>query len=209
MFDNRNGKLKNGEVVTENLFFFPEVGMLDCNQFIIRDQDTKELSLFDAGNGLTLNGLIEGLKRLNLQFEDITRVYITHEHVDHVLGLYHILNKMEDNKTQVFAFGETADILRNGIEEKIFPGSIQSFGINARYFGVEIIPINITELTLIEPINIGSEFTFTILHTPGHSPSSICYYEKQQKILIPGDLIFTGGSFGRYDFPGGSLLNLK
>lgn len=209
MFDNSIGKVKKGEMVSENLFFFPEIGMLDCNQFVIRDQDTKELSLFDAGNGLTLNGLIEGLKRLNLQFRDITHVYITHEHVDHVLGLYHILNKMENNKPQIFAFGETADILRNGIEEKIFPGSIQSFGINAKYFGVEIIPINITELTLIEPINIGSEFTFKILHTPGHSPSSICYYEEQQKILIPGDLIFNGGSFGRYDFPGGSLLKLK
>ena len=116
---------------------------------------------------------------------------------------------MEDIKPQIFAFGETADILRNGIEGKIFPGSIQSFGINARYFGVEIIPINITELTLIEPVNIGSEFTFKILHTPGHSPSSICYYEEHQKILIPGDLIFTGGSFGRYDFPGGSLQKLK
>ncbi|MHA1670975.1 MAG: MBL fold metallo-hydrolase [Promethearchaeota archaeon] len=212
MFENSSGMMKKGEAVTEfneNLFFFPEVGMLDCNQYIIRDQDTEELCLFDAGNGLTLNGLIEGMKQLNLQFEDITRVYITHEHVDHVLGLYNILNKMEDYKPQIFAFGETADILRNGIEEKIFPGSIQSFGINAKYFGVNIIPINIMELTLLENINIGSEFSFKILHTPGHSPSSICYYEEQQKILIPGDLIFIGGSFGRYDFPGGSLSKLK
>ncbi len=209
MFDKSSGILKNGEEVIDNLFFFPEVGMLDCNQFIIRDQDTKELSLFDAGNGLTLNGLIEGLKRLNLQFTDITRIYITHEHVDHVLGLYHILNKMDVKKPQIFAFGETADILRNGIEEKIFPSSIQSFGINAKYFGVEIIPIDITELILLESIHIGSEFTFKILHTPGHSPSSICYYEENLKILIPGDLIFIGGSFGRYDFPGGSLQKLK
>ncbi|MHA1106193.1 MAG: MBL fold metallo-hydrolase [Promethearchaeota archaeon] len=207
MFDNSSGKMKIGEEVTENLFFFPEGGMLDCNQFIIRDQDTGELSLFDAGNGLTLNGLIKGMEQLNLKFEDITRIYITHEHVDHVLGLYHILNKMEDNEPQIFAFGETADILRNGIEEKIFPGSIKSFGINPGYFGVEIIPISITELH--ESINIGSKFNFKILHTPGHSPSSICYYEEQQKILIPGDLVFTGGSFGRYDFPGGSLPKLK
>jgi len=209
MFDKSSRILKNGEEVIDNLFFFPEAGMLDCNQFIIRDQDTKELSLFDAGNGLTLNGLIEGLKRLNLQFADITRIYITHEHVDHVLGLYQILNKIKTKKPQIFAFGETADILRKGSEAKIFPGSIQSFGINASYFGVKIIPINITELKLPEPINIGSDFNFKILHTPGHSPSSICYYEEKLKILIAGDLIFTGGSFGRYDFPGGSLEELK
>lgn len=209
MFNNRSEKIKFGELVSKNLYFFSEIGTLDCNQYIIRDQDTKELILFDAGNGLTVNGLIEGMKRLNLRFEDITRIYITHEHVDHVLGLYNILHKMENKKPQVFAFGETAEILRNGIEDKIFPGSIQSFGINANYFRVEIMPINISELKLLEPINIGPEFTFKIIHTPGHSPSSICYYEEQHKILIPGDLVFIGGSFGRYDFPGGSLSQLK
>ena len=34
---------------------------------------------------------------------------------------------------------------------------------------------------------------------------SISYYDSDNKILIPGDLVFTGGNFGRYDFPGGSL----
>ncbi|MFX0178089.1 MAG: MBL fold metallo-hydrolase, partial [Candidatus Hodarchaeota archaeon] len=48
-------------------------------------------------------------------------------------------------------------------------------------------------------------FDFQIFHTPGHSIGSISYYEPNKKILIPGDLVFTGGSFGRYDFPGGSL----
>ena len=64
-----------------------------------------------------------------------------------------------------------------------------------------------TPVLLGEFCKIG-QFTFKILLTPGHSPSSICYYEPDQKILIPGDLVFTGGSFGRYDFPGGSLPKL-
>jgi glyoxylase-like metal-dependent hydrolase (beta-lactamase superfamily II) len=209
MFSDISGKIKNGQEVIENLYFFPELGTLDCNQFIIRDQITEELSLFDAGNGLTLNGLIEGLKKLNLRFENITRIYITHEHVDHVLGLYKILNELGDNKLEIFAFGETAEILKRGNENKIFPGSIQSFGINARYFGVEIVPIKTNELLLDDIIKIGSEFSFQIFHTPGHSPSSICYFDEKNKILIPGDLVFTGGSFGRFDFPGGSLQKLK
>jgi glyoxylase-like metal-dependent hydrolase (beta-lactamase superfamily II) len=75
-------------------------------------------------------------------------------------------------------------------------------------FGLEIIPLKVSDLKVEETISIGSEFNFQIYYTPGHSLGSICYYESSKKILIPGDLVFAGGSFGRYDFPGGSLNSL-
>jgi hydroxyacylglutathione hydrolase len=48
-----------------------------------------------------------------------------------------------------------------------------------------------------------------VLHTPGHTPGSICLYEEKQGILFSGDTVFTEGSFGRYDLPGGNLEDLK
>ena len=71
-----------------------------------------------------------------------------------------------------------------------------------------VLRVKINELKNEDTIKIGSEFEFKILYTPGHSEGSICYYDPHKKILIPGDLVFTGGSFGRYDFPGGSLKKL-
>ncbi|MBY9011762.1 MAG: MBL fold metallo-hydrolase, partial [Candidatus Lokiarchaeota archaeon] len=102
----------------------------------------------------------------------------------------------------VFAYGETAKILGEGEESKIFPVNL---GISPKMFGLEIIPLEITTLNIDEVISFGSEFTFHTYYTPGHSQGSVCYYESNKKILIPGDLVFTGGNFGRYDFPGGSL----
>lgn len=201
MFFINEPRIKKGQEVIDNLFYFAESGMLDCNQYIIKDDENDELILFDAGNGLSLNGLSEGLKDLNLDFNKITRIYITHEHVDHVIGLYRILEKL-DETPQIYAFGETVEILKEGIVSKIFPGSL---GIGPEIFKVKIVPLEVHVLN--ESCTIG-QFTFKILHTPGHSPSSICYYEQNQKILIPGDLVFIGGSFGRYDFPGGSLPEL-
>jgi len=55
---------------------------------------------------------------------------------------------------------------------------------------------------------IFTDFLFQIHYTPGHSLGSICYYEPDKKMLIPGDLVFIGGSFGRYDFPGGDYNTL-
>lgn len=193
---------KIGRRVTDNVYHFEENPMLDCNQFIISDKNTGGLTLFDSGNGLSLKNLFEGMNNMGLDYRKITKVFLTHEHVDHVLGLYPLIKTLKNNPPELYAYGETTKILREGEESKIFPGNL---GISPKMFGLEIIPLEVNNLKIDETINIGSEFTFQIYYTPGHSQGSVCYYESNKKILIPGDLVFTGGSFGRYDFPGGSL----
>jgi len=42
-----------------------------------------------------------------------------------------------------------------------------------------------------------------VIHTPGHTPGSICLLHSREKALISGDTVFTDGGFGRYDFAGG------
>ena len=44
---------------------------------------------------------------------------------------------------------------------------------------------------------------FKVLHTPGHTAGSCCYYFPDQKILISGDTLFHG-SYGRTDLETGS-----
>lgn len=41
-----------------------------------------------------------------------------------------------------------------------------------------------------------------VLHTPGHSPGSICLYSPQDSVLFSGDTLFRG-TCGRTDFTGG------
>ncbi len=43
------------------------------------------------------------------------------------------------------------------------------------------------------------DYKFKIIHTPGHSPGSICLYDKGKGVLISGDTIFNMG-IGRTDF---------
>lgn len=196
---------KRGKKVIDGLYYFAEKQMLDCNQFLIVGKDD-ELALFDTGNGMSLNGLFEGMKKLNLDYKNITKVFLTHEHVDHVLGLYKLMKRLEKKPPQIYAYGETAKILNEGDESQIFPGNL---GISASMFGIEIIPLEVIDLKEKKEIDVNSDFTFQIHYTPGHSLGSISYYDPSKKILIPGDLVFTGGSFGRYDFPGGSLKTLQ
>lgn len=201
-FSGTESSAKRGRKVIDNVYHFEESQMLDCNQFIVNNVNTGELALFDSGNGISLKGLFKGMNNFGLDYRKITKVFLTHEHVDHVLGLYPLMKTLKNNPPEILAYGETAKILREGDESKIFPGNL---GISPKMFGLEIIPLEVNNLNIDETINLGSDFSFQIYYTPGHSQGSICYYESSKRILIPGDLVFTGGSFGRYDFPGGSL----
>ncbi|MHA2087270.1 MAG: MBL fold metallo-hydrolase [Promethearchaeota archaeon] len=205
MFFEKDESEKIGKEIIKNLFFFSENQMLDCNQYIIKDDETSELTLFDAGNGISLVGLFKGMEKLNLDYKKITKVYLTHEHLDHVLGLFPLMKILKDNPPAIFAYGATTNTLEEGDEKKILPIAL---GITSRRLGVEIVPLKVNDLSQIKETKISSEFMFQIHYTPGHSVGSICYYEPEKKILIPGDLVFKGGSFGRFDFPGGSLKTL-
>lgn len=48
-----------------------------------------------------------------------------------------------------------------------------------------------------------TNFAFTVLHTPGHTPGSISLYDQNSKILITGDTLFES-AIGRSDLPGGN-----
>lgn len=50
--------------------------------------------------------------------------------------------------------------------------------------------------------------TWNVLHTPGHSPGSICFVHTDSKQAIVGDTLFAG-SIGRHDFPTSNVQDLR
>ncbi len=41
-------------------------------------------------------------------------------------------------------------------------------------------------------------FSLEVLHTPGHSPGSLCFYERKTGTLVTGDLVYHGTVFAHY-----------
>ena len=57
-----------------------------------------------------------------------------------------------------------------------------------------------------EAISFGQK-ELRILHTPGHSPGSVCFYDEHGGDVLSGDVLFQG-SVGRTDLPQGSMPQL-
>ena len=66
------------------------------------------------------------------------------------------------------------------------------------------IPPSVPAIELAEggEIRFG-EIRLGVLHTPGHTPGSVCLYSADDGLLFSGDTLFAGG-WGRVDLPGGS-----
>jgi hydroxyacylglutathione hydrolase len=47
-----------------------------------------------------------------------------------------------------------------------------------------------------------------LIPSPGHSPDSVCFYDRKEKVLVCGDVIFCQNT-GRVDLPGGNADELK
>ncbi|MFC1649847.1 MBL fold metallo-hydrolase [Patescibacteria group bacterium] len=70
----------------------------------------------------------------------------------------------------------------------------------ARYFlKVDTLPAPQIDMKLVGDYVFGACVLQVIL-SPGHTPGSVCLYEKSEKILFSGDLIFSDGYVGRTDF---------
>ena len=52
-----------------------------------------------------------------------------------------------------------------------------------------------------------SSASWKVLHTPGHSPGSVCYWSADNNLLLSGDTLFAG-SIGRSDLTGGDYDQL-
>ena len=78
----------------------------------------------------------------------------------------------------------------------------QGFGIS----GVEVAVEIEQKLKDGDTVKIGNG-ELKVLHVPGHSPGSICLYDKEDGFVIVGDTLFEG-SIGRTDLMGGNHRQL-
>jgi glyoxylase-like metal-dependent hydrolase (beta-lactamase superfamily II) len=171
---------------------FP-VGALGCNCTIVSCPDTREALVIDPGDEAP--EILAALERAGLR---AVKIVHTHAHFDHVMA------------TGDVAAGTGADVLLHRDDRWLYDHAVMQtamFGLVRP--GDRAPPAPTLELRGDEAIAFGKNEVRAI-HTPGHTPGSICLYFQesgQTPVLFAGDTLFRG-SIGRTDLWGGSLPDI-
>jgi hydroxyacylglutathione hydrolase len=168
------------------------VGMLQCNCSIIGDPVTREALVIDPGDEVTR--ILELLGRHKLTVKAIVS---THAHIDHVGGL---------SKLHQYT---GAPILMHRDDLPLYQG----MDVQAAFLGVATPEITDVDQLLKEGDSLRwGSFEASVIHTPGHTPGSVCLYLPKEAgtIFMPSPRLFAGdtlfaGSIGRTDLWGGSM----
>ena len=164
----------------------------DSNIYVVTGERN---TVIDTGTGLHHEKVSNSIKEI-LDPHGIDQIVLTHEHYDHCGGVRKIFN-LTHGRAKVMAHFLAAEKIEKG------------HSVFARMLGGEMpkMPVD-KKLRDGEELLIGDEI-FRVIHTPGHTPGSICLYSESSKTLFSGDTVFANGSFGRTDLPGGSSVLLK
>lgn len=184
-----------GRLVRET---FP-VGALGCNCTIVSCPETRDALVIDPGD--EAEEILAALARAGLT---AVKLVHTHAHFDHVMA------------TGEVAARTGADVVLHADDRWLYDHAV----MQAEAFGIgradgrpwQPPPAPTRELRGDEAIAFGRREA-RALHTPGHTPGSICLFFDRAAgtptpILFAGDTLFAG-SIGRTDLWGGSLPAIR
>jgi glyoxylase-like metal-dependent hydrolase (beta-lactamase superfamily II) len=172
------------------------VGRVNC--YLIEDEP---LTLIDTGpnSGKSLDDLERALAVHGRRIEDLERIVITHQHIDH-LGLLEILARrsgaevaslhllgpyLADWSQSAAADDEFAQAVmrRHGVPDDL-AAVLGSLAAAFRAFGSSG---HVTRQLRDGDALEFSERTLEVYHRPGHSPSDTIFWDSGRELLIAGD----------------------
>ena len=159
------------------LKIYPMVlGAYQTNCYIIHDDTSKTCCVIDPG--YEADTILDKLDALDLTVEAIL---LTHGHFDHVGA---VKDLAAETRCEVYIHPDDLSMPPMLTAGKLYYTKTYSEGSRLNLAGLDI----------------------TVLHTPGHTPGSVC--------LLVGDTLFSGdtlfaGSCGRTDLPGGDWNTIR
>jgi len=183
MISERSGHIMDGKqikIITKVL------GSVGTNCYFIVNVSTNDTIIIDpADSPATIESVVleNGLKP--------QAILLTHGHFDHILAANQIKQKFN---IPLIACGKEKNLIENS-----------GLNLSASYGAlVELKDVQYVQDREILDI---AGFSINVIHTPGHTEGSACYYFSNEDVLISGDTLFFE-SVGRSDFPTGSLSQI-
>ncbi len=157
------------------------LGSFGTNCYVVWQDGADALLIDCAGDADAI------LNEVHARHLRLRLIVLTHGHIDHIEPLADLVRL---TSAQVAIHDLDAPMLGDPMVS-----GASLFGFSQRASTSDILLQEGSDVTLE-----GTGLTFTVLHTPGHTPGSICLLGGGA--LFSGDTLFAGG-IGRMDLPGG------
>lgn len=170
-----------------NLAIVP-VTAFEQNCSLIQCRKTRKTAIVDPGGDI--ERILAELKNMDALPE---KIWLTHGHIDHAGG--------------AAALARTLNIPIEGphLGDAFWLDGLVTQAQMFRFPAVEK-PTPNRWLNDKDQVQVG-ELVFEVIHSPGHTPGHVVFYNAQNKLAFVGDVIFQG-SIGRTDFPQGNHAQL-
>lgn len=160
-------------------------GQFVQNTYLVIDETSSECAVIDPGEEPDLV-----LRQIARSGASPRAIWITHAHVDHVLGIPRV---KRETGAPIYLHPADRELYDHAVHQGL------AFGIPA-----EVLPPPDREFVAGETVQVGGA-SFAVRHAPGHSPGSVCLVG--EGVVFTGDVLFAG-SIGRTDLPGGDFETL-
>lgn len=163
------------------------VGLYQTNTYIVYDENSREALVIDPGD--MGKSILHCLYKLSLQ---PVGIILTHHHLDHVGAVETVI---KEHRCPIY------------IHKRDEPG-LQELIEQGRNLFRRQIDVRVDKLVNDGDRITAGQVTLKVIHTPGHTPGSMCLEVVGEKVIFTGDTVFADG-IGRTDLPGSSEMAMR
>ena len=172
-----------------------EGGLLGSNTYVVYNDTGKTAMIVDCGT--RSDRTVDFINKMGLK---VKYIVLTHGHFDHA--------HYTDEYASAFS---NAEIICHAEELKVLlnpDANLSSFVSEEKAYRFPYKTVEDGDIITLEGGNDGEGLSLEIIHSPGHTPGSICLLCKERSFMLTGDTLFKCG-YGRTDFMYGSPSQLR